>query len=196
MAPIWERLGKPKAASEYKIESPKEFSDQKLADWAKETALSLNMPRAMAEKFMDGMFNRQKTMLAEGLENRIAQVKNEEVALKKEWGQAFEQNESIANQTAVKFGLTKEEIQTLGASLGPSKALKLLHKLGEGMGEAPFISGGGGNPNHLTPIQAQTQIKDLIQDADFSRRLSAKDADAVAKWNRLHQFAHPGELTI
>jgi hypothetical protein len=196
MAAIWERLGKPKEAKEYKIEVPKELGDEKFNEWAKETFHKLNMPRGMAEGFINALSERQKGALLEMTDNKLAKVKADETALKKDWGQAFEQNSNIANQAAAKFGISKEELTSLGNSLGPAKAMKFLHKLGEGIGEASFVTGNTAPSGHMTPEQAKTQIRELIRDSDFHRRLSAGDVDAKARWDRLHKYAAPGDVAI
>src|SRR3990167_5151188 len=196
MAQVWERLGAPKESKEYNIEIPKEHCDEKMAEWAKETFHKLKVPRAMAENFVKEWNARQLSTVNDMLESKKVEITNEHNNLKKEWGSAYEQNEKIANQAALKFGLSKEEVQGLASSMGATKAIKFLHKLGEGIGEAKFIDGNTAPTGVLTPDQAKSQIKQLYTDSDFSRRLQTGDVDAKNKWNRLHQMASPGEFTI
>lgn len=195
MNPIWERLGAVKEAKEYKIEIPTEHGDDKFGEWTKEAFHKLKVPRAMAEGFANAFNERQAAILKADKEAFQQQVATEQASIKKEWGAAFEQNERIANQAATKFGLSKEEVTSLGVALGPAKAMKFLHKLGEGIGEAAFVDGNGARPGVYTPSQAQSEIKALIKDVDFARRLQAGDVDAKNKWNRLHQSAYQGEIT-
>ncbi len=193
---VWERLGAPKEAKEYKLDIPKEHGDEKLSGWAQETFHKLNVPRSMAEGFVKAFNERQGAMLKESQEAHDSAVLGEHTTLQKEWGNAYKQNESIANQAANKFGLTPDEVKSLGAALGPAKAMKFLHKLGEGTGEAGFIDGKGGSAGALSPEAAQSEIRGLMKDTDFARRLSSKDSDAVSKWDRLHQMANPGSMSV
>ena len=196
MNPVWERLGAVKEAKEYKFEIPKDHADEKFGEWTKEVFHKLKVPRSMAEKFAEEFNARQAAGLTEQQASLQARVQEEHNSLKKEWGGAYEQNESIANQAAQKFGLIKEDIEALGASMGPYKAMKFLHKLGQGIGEAPFVTNGQPGNQVPTPQQAQNEIKSLIKDTDFSRRLRAGDVDAKNKWDRLHKFAFQGEVSI
>ncbi len=192
MDPIWERLGAVKEPKEYQIEIPKEYGDEKLGDFLKETFHKLKVPRSMAEGFAKAFNERQKTALHEVTENTKLDIKNQHESVKKEWGAAFEQNQNIAAAATKKFGLTEADVKSLGASMGPAKALKFLYELGKGLGEGTFINGDGAGGGKSTPEQARNEIKELMKDSDFSRRLSSGDTDAKNKWNRLHQEAYPG----
>lgn len=196
MNPIWEKLGAVKDAKEYKIDIPKELADEKFSDFVKETMHKLKVPRQMAEGFAKSFIERQTAFTAEEKVNNELASKQAHDAIKKEWGAAYEQNEAIANQAATKFGMSKDQIAALGQSLGAAGAMKFLHKLGEGIGESKFFDGNTTREAAMTPAQARQEIKELQKDTDFSRRLASKDRDAVTRWNRLHQFASPGEMTI
>jgi len=196
MAPIWEKLGRPKEAKEYDFDIPKELGDEKMADWAKEQFHKWGVSRRAAEGFVRAWNSRQEMLNKEFTENRTTEAHNQQEALKKEWGGAFEQNKNIAQAAADKFGLTTEEGQALGKLMGPAKAMKFLHKLGAGLGEADFVSGNGSRPGQVTPSQARSEINKLMNDTDFRRRLSSGDVDAKKKWDTLHQQASPGEFTL
>ena len=195
MNPVWERLGAVKAPTEYQFDVPADHVDEKFGNWAKETFHGLKVPRKMAEGFIKALNDRQAASLKEAKDAFTLDVKNQQDSIRKEWGAAYEKNEGIANQTAAKFGLTKEDVMSLGATIGPAKALKLLHKLGEGLGEDSFVQGGG-RDNTKTPTQAQSEINSLIKDKDFSRRLQSGDVDAKARWDNLHKQAFQGQMTI
>lgn len=195
---VWERLGKPKEAKEYKIEIPKEYADEKFSSFIQETALKLNMPRSMAEGFAQAFNERQKAAIEESQNNIQMKVTEEKNSLQKEWGSAYEQNKGIVDQTIRKLGLSADEVKAFGGSLGIAKTMKMLHKLGEGLGEATYIdggSGGGSGMKLLSPDSARVAIKELMKDTDFTRRLSNKEVDAVKKWDNLHKQAYPGSTT-
>lgn len=196
MASVWERLGAPKEAKEYKVEVPKELGDDQLAPWFQEQFHKLKVPRQMAEKLVEAFSEREKASLKEWQESTALEIKNQQDAIKREWGAAYETNKTIADQAVQKFEMTNDQVKALGAAMGPAAALKFLHKLGEATGEAKFIAGNQGNAGALTPEAARNQINELIRDTDFARRLNAGDTDAKAKWDRLHQYASPGTMTL
>lgn len=191
MNPIWERLGAVKEAKELSIEIPKEFGDEKLADFMKDTFHKLKVPRAMAEGFAKEFVARQQGMMKTETENVQFEVKTQYEAVKKEWGTAFDKNQNIANAAANKFGLGVEEVKALGQAMGPAGALKFLHKLGAGLGEGTFVDGSGSGGDAKTPDQAKSEINGLIKDTDFQRRIKNGDVDAKKKWDRLHMQANP-----
>lgn len=192
MNSVWERLGAVKEAKELSIDVPKELADEKFSDFLKDTFHKLKVPRSMAETFTKEFINRQKSMMEADAADSKQAVATQFNDIKKEWGAAFEQNQNIANAAAAKFGLTMDEIKSLGASMGPAKALKFLHKIGEGLGEGTYVQGSDGRDGQMTPEQARSEIKSLIKDVDFGRRLAAKDSDSLKKWNRLHESAFRG----
>ncbi len=197
MAAVWERLGAPKEAKDYTFDVPKEHGDEKLADWAREQFHKLRMPRGMAESFIKAWNERQGASVKAQTENLTQLAQNEKMALTKEWGQAYEQNENIANQVARRFEMSPDELKALGGTLGPAKAMKLLHRIGEGLGESPFLNGSNSSGERArTPEGAQSEIKGLMKDSDFSRRLQAGEQDAVQRWNRLHEQAFPGTMSL
>ena len=188
MDPIWERLGAVKESKELAIELPKENfnGDEKMGEFVKETFHKLKVPRGMAEGFAKALNERQALILKTETEAHDFKVSQDYEAIKKEWGAAYQQNEAIANQAALKFGITKEEVAALGGMMGPAKAIKFLHKLGEGIGEATHITGNTSPTGQLAPAQAKAEIQSLMNDTDFGRRLNEGDAAATDKWNRLH----------
>lgn len=198
MDPIWQRLGAVKEAKEYGFEASKDFGDEKLTDRLKQVAHELKMPRAQAEGFVKALNEWQTGRLTETKAQVESKVTAEGETLKKDWGAAYDQNLNIANGVAQKFEMTKEQLMGLGASMGPAAAMKFLHKLGQGLGEAQFHqgSGAGGSGNINTPEAAKAEIKQLMGDADFYRRLNAGDTDASNRWSRLHKQASPGEFSV
>mgnify|MGYP001575937174 CR=1 FL=1 len=193
---FWYKAGMPKEAKEYTIEVPKELGDEKLADWAKETAHKLNMPRSMAEGFMKAFGERSLSEYNTLQDNAKTLAKSDHDALIKDWGAAYDQNKNIAEYAAKNFGFGEDELKSLGATLGPAKAMKFLLKLGTGMSEDTFITGNKAQNSMLTPEQAQYQIKELMKDTDFLRRRAEGDVNAKTKWANLNKFAYPGEITI
>lgn len=185
---VFERLGAPKEAKDYKIEIPKEAGDPKLADWFREVAHKNGFTHKQVEGLIGSWNETQATarkIASEQLEQKASVA---EQNLKREWGGAFEQNTNIAKGGAKALGVTKEQLDALEDSLGFDGAMKLFHKLGAATGEHEFVTGRPANGGLMTPQQAQSRINDLQKDKQFYARLKANDADAKKEWNRLHEM--------
>lgn len=189
---IYDKMGRPASADEYKFEVPKENGDENFAKWAKGTFHELGLSRKQAEtlaakwnEFAGGTAQQMQTQMKERFEQSAS-------ALKKEWGAAFEQNTNIAKSAAQQFGVTKEVIDKMEADMGYAEVMKFMHSVGTKVGEAGFV---GSNSTQgfgaMTPAQALAKISALKSDTDFIRRYGAGDSAARSEMEKLHRFAYP-----
>jgi hypothetical protein len=192
---IFEKLGAPKDPKEYKIEFAKEAADAQAADWFRDVAHKNGFTHRQVENFLKAYNERAQTMTKAQMDAHESVIKEADMALKKEWGSAFEQNKSIADQAAIKLGMNETQIKALGAALGPDKALKLLADLGKATGEAGFVTGQTAGSNMMTPEQAKSEIRGLMNDQAFIARVSRGEPEALKQWNRLNQMASPPRPT-
>ncbi len=179
---VFQRLGMPKEAKDYNVQIPKEMGDEKLGDWIREVAYKNNFTNRQAE----GLVKEWTDRMVKSQEEMTSKVKIAQDSLQKEWGSAFEQNKNLADQGALRLGMDQNQIQALGAALGPDGAMKLLHKIATSTGEAAFHSGQNPGAQTNTPAGAAAKIEALIKDAGFNARLKSGDKDAKAEWDRLH----------
>ena len=186
---VWEKLGAPKDAKEYKIEIPAEHGGEEVANFIRETAHKNGWNHKQVENLVTGWNERNGKALEASKAAQETEIKAAQSNLEKEWGAALEQNTNIADAAAIKLGLGEKEIMALGSALGRDKALMLLHNLGKATGEANFVTGKQGGGEVLPPAYAQQRIKDLLGDASFQKRFKSGDADAVRDWNKLHEQA-------
>lgn len=192
---IWERLGAPASAKDYKLDVP-QGGDPKVTEWAANTFHELGVPKGMAEKFV-GKWNEQMAVAqAAAIENAKAVFEQAQVSLKKEWGMAFDQNVNIARQAAKVVGIGAEQIDAISAALGHASAMKLFVKLGQSVREDAFVGGHTTGSGKLAPEQARTQIKELRNDREFGSKLNKGDAEAKRQWQSLHEQAYPGEFSF
>lgn len=193
---VWQRLGTPKDVDGYQFELSPAIGDADLAGKIKEMAFKNNIPRSQFEGFIkqvNGLFDEKLKMDTEELRNEMTKQEN---SLKQEWAGEFEKNSNIADQTARTLGFDKAEIEAIGKVLGPAKAMKMLLRLGTATGESKFVDAGGGRADVKTPDSARAEINELIRDQDFQHKLRLRDSDALRRWNRLHEMAAPGQMTI
>lgn len=191
---VWDKLGRPKEAKEYNVEVPPEFGDDSFAEWAKNTFHQLNMPKKQAEalakkwnEYISTTMNQQKT-------DRQLETQQQELALKKEWGAAFEQNIVQAGRAAKQLGIDEATLDKLESAMGFAGVVKFVHGLAAKIGEDSFVGGAsnsGGFRGVLTPEQATHRIAALKNDSDFVRRYIAGDTGARTEMETLHKMAHP-----
>ncbi len=200
MLPVWERLGRPKEAKEYTFDVPeslKSLIPEEELNQTKEFFIKNNFTRSQAEGFMKMYFERLSGQVKTQTESYQGRVSEDTKALEKEWGQAYKENQNTINNTLKKLDMTEAEWKTIQNSVGIKRASQLFYQIGKGTKEDNFHGGGGGAGNgNQAPNEAKTEIALLQRDRDFIRRLQSGDADAKKRWNKLHQDANPGEMTI
>jgi hypothetical protein len=192
MGKFYDRLGRPAAADGYKLEIPQggdpAFAKQ-ASGWFHELGLSQKQGEALVSKWNAhvGGLTQQQQLAAQ------QQFQADDTQLKADWGQAYQQN-LVAAQAAVRgLGISNEQVDKLSAGLGHKATMELFQKIGARMGESDFVTGDKLEKfgNAMTPGQAKAEIQSLRDDKSFVAKLMTKDAEATAKWTRLHQFAFP-----
>jgi hypothetical protein len=191
---VHERLGRPATAKDYKFDIPKDIGDEKFGEWAKGTFHELGISQKQAEKLVGKWNDYVRSSLNSQNEVYNADIAKQEVAIKKEWGAAYDQNVNIAKSAAHKFGMDAEKITKLESALGFAETVKLFHTIGSKLGEGSFVQGSGGSGNGfgvLSPAQARDRITALKSDPDFTKRYLSGDVSARDEMDRLHGFAYP-----
>lgn len=192
---IKERLGAPKTTAEYGIEIPKEGGDAKRLENFLRVAHDLGLTKSEAQKLAaaDGEYFNQFTTAMR--ETQAAAFRDQETALKKEWGAAYDNNKNIASDAVRRLGWDAAKIDAVSGAIGHAETMKLLANLGKSVGEGAFVQ--GQRPNTpLEPATARAQIKEKMADKDFYGRLMNGEAEAKATWERLHQQAFQGTVNL
>lgn len=196
---VYERLGAPKSAQDYQLENllPKEGGDKQLMEHFSKVFHDSGLPKSQAESIVKN-WNEYQAKALEGFKAKQAEAfKNESAKLQTEWGAAFEQNRNIAATAMRTLGLSNEEVDAMGQSIGHFRTMQLLKNLGSSVGESNFIPGrqtGGGGP--LEPSAARAKIEMLKKDTDFSARFAKGETSAISEWTNLHKQAHQGDMSV
>lgn len=192
---VYSKLGVPENKDGYGLQS-QEGGDPKFVEWAKDTFHGLNLTKDQAVKLVEkfGEFAQGKDTTSK--EQYKTQVDAQELNLKKEWGQAFDQNISNAQRAVQKFGVPKEAIDSLEKTMGFDGVMKFFNNIGSRIGEGNFVpsnaqNGSGFGNQLLTPEQAKSQIEALKKDPDFSAKYVKGDVEARQRMTNLHQMANP-----
>jgi len=198
MASIYDKLGRPKDPKEYMLrpdlEEGKELPehDAKFFEWAETTFHELGLNRSQAESLVKSFNDFAASSDSAAVEAQKLNFEKQDNELKKEWGQAYDQNTDVAKLAAKKFGLDTETVDKLEAVMGYGGVMKFMHKIGAGLGEHSFVEGSGGDGKFTnTPQQAQAKIASKKNDDDFMRRFAAGEAAATQEWKDLHAQAYP-----
>lgn len=192
---VYNRLGRPEKPEDYSINMPKEMADEEFAGWARNTFHELGLTNKQAEalstKWNEYMGGRQ----GQSQEAYKMEVAQQNDALKKEWGAAYDQNLTMAKTAAREFGLDGATIDKLEQAMGFAGLMKFMQGIGSKIGEASFVSGdgagAGNNFGAMTPQGAMQQISALRADPAFVKRYTEGDTEARAKMEQLHKWAYP-----
>jgi hypothetical protein len=192
---VYSKLGKPATPDGYGLK-PADGGDPKFTDWAKSTFHKHNLTAEQGQKIVEQFQEFTAQQEADAKAQHTAQIQEQTGKLQKEWGSAFNQNVARAQAAYRTFGLSDGAIQALEQSIGFDGVMKFMLNLGEKIGEHSYIAGDN-NPNFgdgaiLTPVQAQTKINSLKQDAAFRERYLKGDVKARDEMEKLHKQANPG----
>jgi hypothetical protein len=143
-AAFYKQIGAPDTPEAYELPVPEgdagEFA-KTAAEWFKDAGLLPQQAQALAGKWNE--FQTAQAQAAEAAEaQRIAQLdaqnKQQEAALKTEWGQSHEANMELARRAVRQFipgDKAPDVISALEDRLGYAETIKLLHSIGRGLGE-------------------------------------------------------------
>ena len=191
------RLGRPAKAEDYKIPAPAQGqTDENFSNWAKNAFHQAGLSTKQAEKLATQFNEFAATSQAQQQQVSAQAGKTAEAELKREWGGAYEQNMRLIDKAAVQLGMKDEHLAALRQAMGPAAAVKFVHNLAVSLGgEDKFVGGAhGGFNGALTPGAAQSKIKALKSDKEFTMRYINGDVKALEEMELLHKFAYPEEL--
>ena len=195
---VYSKLGRPATAAEYELTGPEVPEGAidltgDLREWAHEAGLSQRQAATIYEKYN----SRLGELVTEQQQQVDEQAQGEEVALKKEWGTAWDENIAAATRFRQRFGIDDATVGKLEQALGLRGVLELSAQIGRGLGEHQMPSGqedGGSElPFGMTPGAARAKIEELTLDKEFMGQYLEGKPAAVARMTRLHTLGHPDE---
>ncbi len=188
---VYTKLGKPSTPDGYGLKSV-EGSDPTFTDWAKSAFHKLHLTSDQGQNLVKQFSEFTAAQESAALAKKTDDVRKQTDSLKKEWGNAYNQNLARAQHAYRTFGLEDKAITALESAIGVDGVMKFMHDLGAKIGEHGFVSGENSqnfNSNVLTPAQAKAQIEAKMQDASFKKRYLEKEVKAVEEFTRLHIMA-------
>ena len=188
---VYDALGRPKESGAYKVPLL-DGADPSIAGQVQakfhELGLSESQGNALAE-----WWHGQQTATLQGMVTQSAQQSEADlVALKTEWGGAYDENLEFGRRAAREYGLDQGSLSKIEQALGTGDMVRLLARIGRAQGEAKFEGGGAGNnPFGMTPDAARQRISALQHDQAWANKYIGGDADAQAEMARLMRLAYP-----
>jgi hypothetical protein len=199
---VWNRLGRPAKAEDYKIPLPEgdkgEFA-KVAANWFHEAGLTQAGAAKLATKW-----NEFQATQAQAQNDALAARDVKEVGeLKAEWATDYDKHAAIVDKAAETFGMTPEQLAALKQVMGPKGAMNFMRNIGSKLGiEDPnFVKGDGPTGfTNMSPQQAQEEMTRLRKDKLFAQEFNSPDprvkSEARAKMNRLAIIAAPGHTVV
>lgn len=116
--------------------------------------------------------------------------------LRRDFGKAFDESVDLAQRAAREFGGDSFLSWLDESGMGDHPMMvKMFAKIGKSMGEGVINEGGTRRDFMMTPDSARQEIARLQRDPNFMGQYSRSDVDghaeALAKMQRLYEFAYP-----
>lgn len=198
--PVYDRLGRPKAAGEYGLDKlvPK-GSDPKFAEtaagWFHEQGLNTKQATALTTKWNEHVAGAVKA----GGEAQAAAHTLEVTKLKGEWGTQYDTNIGLVDRAIKAFGVNEQFLGAMKNAVGPAAALKFFHNVGTKLGtDDAFIAGDGrgGFLGGETAEQAASKKAELIGNRAWVTKFNSGDQEARREMARLNKIISPGTITF
>lgn len=196
-APIYDKLGRPKAPGDYGIPVPQGGNPEHvnaMASWFHEAGLNGKQARTIAERntaFIAAETKKQQEAVAARDAEQVGK-------LKAAWGAQYDLNAKVVDAAAKSFGMSSEQLAALKQVMGPEGAMKFMHSIGSKLGvEGEFIT-----PEQRatmafgTPEGAKQRIEQLKADSAFAKRFAAGDREARDEMKKLHKAAYPDDYVL
>lgn len=199
MKSVYDRLGRPEAPDQYGFKVPEGTdADEGFLKWAGETFHGLGLSKEQGQHLLNAYIKYQGEVVGNE-ENTLAEDSQaQHLALQKEWGNAYQQNQRIAAGAAQQLGVSGDDIDAIQNALGFDRTMKLFHSIGTRTMEPSLAHGdGAGAPSGgvLTPEQAKAEIEQLKHDPDFRKKFNdgGPNSKEMQRWTLLHSWANPDD---
>lgn len=180
---LWAKLGRPDKPEKYAFTVPEGVEIP--LEGLRATAAEAGMTQKQFEK----MANRA----VEGVKRQSDDFNQDQTALKKEWGGAYDSKLKNIAGMASKAGADDKMVAQILAGKMPSGNLKFLDKLAAaiGPGEGTDMGKQGGGANRVTPNEAQAQADEIMANPAYFNNQHADHKRLVAKYADLMKIVYP-----
>lgn len=191
LSAYYTKLGRPTEATGYNLPVP-EGGSKEFATAAAAKFFELGIPQTAGQKLTEWINETAAGHVTQTQAQQAAARSADDVALRSEWGAAFDQNIAAARAAVTSLGVKSAEIDAMAAAIGHGATMRLFAQIGAKTLEPEFVAGKTNDfSNALTPGQAQDKIKSLQKDGEWQKRYFAGGAAERAEMTRLQSFAYP-----
>ena len=187
---VYDALGRPKSAEEYKLPVPKGDSGEfakAAASKFHELGISSQQAEKLAAWYNEMGMNAQQAMTQQSTQKVEADI----TSLKGEWGQAWEENINLGQRAAREFGLDQAKLTAIENAMGTKDMLQFMARIGRGLTEHSFEGGKNTQSFGMTPEAARQRISELRSDSDWATKYMNGNAEAQKEMQRLMAVAFP-----
>lgn len=203
LAPIWDKLGRPKTAGEYNFSLEGDLKEVKLnqdmTDWAKQLFHKHGLNPQQANGLMQEYVAKEQGTLAQQQEAQESQALEWEDKLRDDFGDKFDEKVTLAQRAANMFTdqETRDWLETSGLGNNPN-FVKTFAKIGALLQEDKAFADGSGAAGFVASEgEAKLEIGKLNADPTFMKAYMNGDApghrDAVQRMQKLYGVAYPGK---
>lgn len=190
---FYAKLGRPADPAGYEIKLP-DGADDTFAKTAATKFHELGLNKTQAQELVKWYEGQGTSMTEAQQQAKIAANVDQQNALKQEWGAAYDQQLSRAQNFARAAGIDGATLDKLQDSMGYDGVMKFMANLGAKIGESNFNSGDRTtNFGAMTPGQAQAEIQSLKRDKEWSAKYLAGSAEHKARMTQLMSWAYPAQ---
>jgi len=188
-AAFFDRLGRPSEPTGYSFKFATDEATANVQSKFHELGLTKTQGEAIAQWYTE----LQQNQMSQSQANKQVAFEQDSLALKQTWGAAHDQKVLEARAAVRSLGLNNEQIDKLADAWGHKATMEFFANLGSKTGEPGFVDGEGTTAFNgaMTPAQAKDQIRTLMADKEFVKQYTSKNAEALAKMDRLHKWAYP-----
>ena len=192
MTKVYERLGRPAAAKDYKVEWGA-GADKGFTEWASNQFHAAGLNNSQAQAIVKAWGEYTGKLATERSESIAKQTAAQEQAVMKEWGMAAQRNIEIGKKAVAALGWDAKTLSGLQQTLGLDGLLKLAHQLGTKIGEDKFVGGDNSRPGfaYLTPEAAKAKIAENMADKEFAGKYLSGGVKERKEMDELHRLAYP-----
>ena len=179
---VYARLGQPEKEEDYEI------GDSDLATQARKVLLENHISKSQAQAlqtFIDE-YAEKSNAAAEAARIEEINAKNEKALaeLKTKWGADYDKNVELAKTVVSEFGLTNEQLDTLGDVMGADKVAEMFLRMANTT-DADNKPLSGYNNQTPTKESAAARIAELQKDPEFMKKVNEGDPKAIDEMMKL-----------
>lgn len=189
-AAFYDKIGRPQTPEAYELPVPDGTSPE-FANTMAQIMHESGIPKPAAQSLAKAWNEYTESFQQQQNEAKEMEVLQQDAALKREWGAAYNSNIAEANIAVRQFGIEGDTIEALQDAMGYEKTIKFFYDLRQKIGDDKFISGQTPNDpsrSAYSPAEAERTWQSLLNDKDFVNKVMAGDPKALAIKSNLAKY--------